>query len=97
VSDLKITNLHDDRNPDRAAHVPVVNEVTRLMDAAPDATGFQSMGAQYSAAVQSGDHANAGAKTQSMIRRMHAENFGHKLVGDNPANEVNNPGYRRRA
>ena len=97
VSDLKITNLRDDKDPNRGAHVSVVNEVSKMMDAAPDATGFQAMGAQFSGAVQTGPFANSGAKTQTMIRSLHAKTYGHNLVGDNPSNEVMNPNYRRRA
>jgi hypothetical protein len=96
VSDLKMTNLRDTHYGE-TAHIPVVNEVSKLMDASPDATGFQAAGAQFSGAVQSGSFANAGAKTQTKIRQFHATMAGHSAMSDNPAKEVLDPNYRRRA
>ena len=95
VSDLKITNLKD--NHSETAHVPVVNDVSKMMDAAPNTTGFQSMGVEYSAGTQAGPLPNAGARFQTQLRKMHAERAGWNAMSDNPANEVRQPGYRRRA
>lgn len=96
VSDLKITNLRDTKEGE-AAFVPVNNEVSRLMDKAPDATGFQAMGAQLSSGTQVGPFANRGAKFQTEIRKFHSQFAGWNAMSDNPSNEVMNPNYRRRA
>jgi hypothetical protein len=104
LSDLKITNLRDTHYGE-VAHVPVKNDVSKLMDATPDATGFQALGAQLSAGTQVGPLANAGAKFQTQIRKMHATQLagtfnggnGWAAMSDNPSNEVMNPNYRRRA
>lgn len=98
VSDLKTTNLRDTHYGE-TAHVPVVNDVTKLMDAAPDATGFQQMGAQLSAGTQVGPLPNVGAKFQTQLRKFHAtKGAGWNAMSDNPANEITmNPNYRRRA
>lgn len=98
VSDLKMTNLRDTHYGE-TAHVPVVNDVTRLMDAAPDATGFQQLGAQLSAGTQVGPLPNVGAKFQTHLRKFHAtQGAGWNAMSDNPANEITqNPSYRRRA
>src|SRR5208282_6845225 len=68
VSDLKMTNLRDTHYGE-VAHVPVANEVSRMMDAAPDATGFQQLGAQLSAGTQVGPLPNVGAKFQTQLRK----------------------------
>ena len=97
VSDLKITNLRDSKYGD-VANVPVSNDVSKLMDAAPNATGFQSMGAQFSGGVQSGPFPHSGARFQTQLRKFHAtQGGGWGSMSDNPATEVLNPGYRRRA
>lgn len=96
VADLKITNLRDTHYGE-ASQVPVNNEVSRLMDKAPDATGFQAMGAQLSSGTQAGPYANRGAKFQTEIRKFHAGMAGWGAMSDNPSNEVMNPNYRRRA
>jgi hypothetical protein len=97
LSDMKITNLRDDKDQSRAPHIMVKNEVSKLMDNAPDATGFQAMGAQLSSGTQMGPFANAGAKFQTKIREFHAGKAGFSAMSDNPSNEVMNPNYRRRA
>ena len=96
VSDLKMTNLRDTHYGE-TAHVPVVNEVSKLMDQTPDATGFQAMGAQFSAGTQVGPLPNVGAKFQTQLRKAHAERAGWNAMSDNPSLEVQNPNYRRRA
>lgn len=98
VSDLKITNLRDTHYGE-PANVPVVNDITRLMDANPHAPiGFNANanGAQYSGAVQSGPFANSGAKMRTTLQNMHARTYGHHLVSDRPGLETQQPGYRRR-
>lgn len=98
VSDLKITNLRDTHYGE-SANVPVVNDVTKMMDAAPDLTGFQALGAQLSNGTQVGPFPNVGAKFQTQLRKYHAtQGAGWHAMSDNPANEITmNPGYRRRA
>jgi hypothetical protein len=96
VSDLKMTNLRDTHYGE-TAHVPVINEVSKLMDQTPDATGFQAMGAQFSAGTQVGPLPNVGAKFQTQLRKAHAERAGWNAMSDNPSLEVQNPNYRRRA
>lgn len=98
VSDLKMTNLRDTKYGE-VAHVPVVNEVSKLMDAAPNATGFQTQGVQLSAGTQVGPLPNVGAKFQTQLRKFHAtQGAGWNAMSDNPANEITqNPNYRRRA
>lgn len=95
MSDLKITNLRDS-HVGETANVPVVNDVTRLMDVTPKVTGFQAGGAMLSPDVQSGPFANSGAKMRTRLQNMHAKTFGHNLVSDRPGLETEQPGYRRR-
>lgn len=95
VSETKITNLNDRRDTE-VAHITPVNPVSQFMAQHPQAAvGHTSQGAQYSGAVQTGPFANAGAKAQTMVRAFHATKMGG-FVGDNPSNEVMQPGYRRR-
>lgn len=96
VSDLKITNLRDTHEGEMA-HVPIVNEVSKMMDKAPDATGFQPQAAGYSGAVQGGPFPNSGARFQTKVREFHAQKAGWGAMSDNPANEVMSPSYRKRA
>jgi hypothetical protein len=101
MAGLKITNLNSTRHANDVAAVPVNNAVTQSMDAIkrqnPNANvGFTQNGLGFSGPVASGPHPNAGARTQSMVRQMHGERVGWNAVGDRPANEVNQPGYRRR-
>lgn len=95
VSDLKITNLRDTHYGEQS-FVPVVNDVTRMMDATPKATGFQAGGAMLSPDVQAGPLPNSGARMRTQLQKMHAQNFGHNLVSDRPGLETEQPGYRRR-
>ena len=97
VADLKISNLRDDKDPNIAPHIPVVNDVSRMMDAAPSVTGFQNSDAvEYSAGTQVGPYANRGAQTQQWLRGVHAQNAGWGALSDNPGKETLQPGYRRR-
>ena len=85
MADLKLTNLRDDPRSGQPAHVPVVNDVTRMMDANP---GIQSFGPQLSASVRVGPDANAGLRTGHMVRQAHGETYGHHLVHDTPPLEI---------
>ena len=98
MSGLKITDLNSTRHAGDVAAVPVNNPVSQFMQANPQAAiGFQGgQGAQYSGAVQTGPSPNAGARAQTMVRQMHAERMGWDKVGDAPALETQQPGYRRR-
>ncbi len=112
MQDLKITNLRDNMKQGEIAAIPVVNDVTRQMDAVramnPNAhVGFGtgggvSDGIGFSAAVPTGPYPSAGARTQQAFRRAHADRMSGQLargdvVSDRPANEiVQNPNYRSR-
>lgn len=109
MSDLKITNLRDNMKQGDIAAMPVVNEVTRQMDAIrarnPNAQvgyGGPDAGIGYSASVPTGPFPSAGARTQQAFRRAHAERMSGQLVrgdviSDLPANEITqNPNYRPR-
>lgn len=101
MSDLKITNLNDRRHEGAVAAMPVNNEVTRMMAAAPQQFGMNpNAGLQYSATVSSGPYPNSGARTQNMIRSLHTERMSGASLGgvstDAPALETQNPNYRRR-
>lgn len=82
MSDIKITNLNDRRDAEIAA-VPVRNEVTRMMEAAPaGVTGFAGgNGVGYSGAVQAGPFPNAGAHMRSMIQQNHPQMVQRHAVG----------------
>lgn len=94
---LKITDMRDNAREGEASNVPVVNDVTRLMDSLPkESVGFTgaSDGVQYSGAVQSGPFPNAGARTMQRLRQMHSgQGF---VTSDRPALETQMPNYRPR-
>ena len=94
MSDLKITNMRDNGREGDIAAVPVVNDVTRQMDALNQRGGqfgWQgSNAAEYSGAVQTGPYPNVGAKLRSSIQRANG------MVSDRPALETQQPGYRIR-
>ncbi len=95
MSGLKITNLNDRRDAEIAA-MPVKNTVTDFM-AQTGQGGFQGgQGVEYSGPVQQGPFPNAGARTQTGLRGIHAQLTGGTASSDRPANEVLAPGYRRR-
>lgn len=96
MAGLKITDLKDTR-PGEIAAKDVSNPVSQFM-AQNHVGGFQgSNGVGFSGAVQTGPFANSGAKFQNIIRQSHAELTGFNAVGDRPALEVMQPGYRRRS
>ena len=91
---LKITNMRDNTQVGEISAMPVVNEVTKTMDAI-NARGGQvgwqgSNGVEYSGAVQTGAFPNMGAKVRSLIQRENG------MVSDRPAIETQQPGYRIR-
>ena len=93
MSALKITNMRDAKHQGDLAAIPVVNEVTKQMDAINARGGhfgWQGGGAEYSPAVQSGPFPNVGAKMRSAIQRANGN------VSDRPALETQQPGYRIR-
>lgn len=95
MSDLKITNLKDARKPGEIAAVPVNNAVSQIIDRGIG--GFQgSNGVEYSAGVQAGAYANAGAKMRTTIHQHHTELTRGVAVCDRPGLETQQPGYRRR-
>lgn len=99
-SDMKITNLRDNTKVGEAAAIPANNEISRAIDAAPPQAmqTLNSLGPTiFSQGTQNGPYPNQGARWQTNLRKMHAETYGHHLVGDNPGNEVMDPRYRRRA
>ena len=91
---LKITNMKDNTHEGEIAHVPIVNDVTKAMDAINargGQVGWQGQnGAEFSGAVQTGPYPNRGARVRSML---HAQNG---AVSDRPALETQQPGYRTR-
>lgn len=95
MSDLKITNLRDARKPGEIAAVPVNNAVSQIIDRGVG--GWQgSNGVEYSAGVQSGAFANAGAKMRTVIHQHQADLSRGVAVCDRPGLETQQPGYRRR-
>lgn len=94
MADLKITNLRDNRsNGDVMAPPPQVSG--SFGGGAPVPMPMQLADPMRASALSSqGPHPNAGARTQTMIRQMHASTG--QFVGDRPALETESPGYRRR-
>lgn len=69
MSGLKVTNLNDARHEGDVAAVPVVNDVTRIMDRGIG--GFQGAnGSEFAAGVKQGPYPNAGARMHDTIRRI---------------------------
>ena len=105
MSGMKVTNLKENRGYGDVMAVPEQNDVTRFMAANPQTSGFGIPGAvpaampaplEASSRVGIGPFPNAGARAQSMVRQMHANSGQGHAVGDNPALETQQPGYRRR-
>lgn len=94
MSALKVTNMRDNLREGDIAHVPVVNDVTRAMDAINargGKFGWQgATGVEYSGAVQSGPFPNAGAKMRTAIHNANG------AISDRPALETQKPDYRIR-
>ena len=91
---LKITNMRDNTQVGEISAMPVVNEVTKTMDAINargGQVGWQGQnGVEFSGAVQTGAFPNMGAKVRSLIQRENG------MVSDRPALETQQPGYRIR-
>ena len=103
MKDLKITNLRDNMKQGEIAAMPVVNDVTRQMDAIraanPNAQvgfGGPDAGIGFSAAVPTGYEASAGARMQRTMRQVHSDRLGGTASSDLPARELFQPGYRPR-
>jgi hypothetical protein len=96
MSGLKITNLNDRRDAEIAAKDTEARMAAARLGLPSIEAPFQQNGASFSGAVQTGAFANSGAKFQTVLREKHAEATGYRAVGDLPALEVMNPGYRRR-
>lgn len=93
---LKMTNLKDNLRAGDIAEVPIVNDVSRLVDTAPQMFGHTTQGLAFSQGVSQGHFPNAGARTQEVIRSQHTQLAGPGTVSDRPAAEVTSPGYQRR-
>jgi len=72
---LRETNMADGLREGDTSNVPVDNDVSRLVEAAPDKFGFRdpNAGLYFSGTVGEGVNPNAGAKTQAAVRSMHAK------------------------
>jgi hypothetical protein len=82
MSGLKITNLQDGRRQGDIHAPPVNNEVSRIMQQAPQMLGFQgSNGVEYGNAVMTGAHPNVGARMRTMIQNNHREMVATHAVG----------------
>lgn len=104
-SSLNVTNQRDNLRTGDMAAMPVVNDISRAMDASPVPVGFRGGAEQGLAASQMAHNfpdprtgrviaPNAGAKTMNAVRNMHPT-FGGATT-DRPALETQQPGYRRR-
>lgn len=69
MSDLKITNIRDASKPGEIAAVPVVNDVTKVMDRGIG--GFQgNNGAEFARGTNIGLYPRAGAKTMNGLQKL---------------------------
>ena len=101
---MRETNSRDHLRPGDTSFAPVVNDITRMMDATPRATGFSGGAAQgmaLSSSVQTGAFPNAGLRAMQELRAGHAANVastGHRapVTSSVPALETQQPGYRKR-
>lgn len=104
ASVMRETNSLDGLRQGDTSFAPVQNEVSRLVEAHPQALGFQGGAAQgmaLSPQVQSGAFPNAGLRAMEQVRAAHAglvASTGHKaaVTSSLPALETQQPGYRRR-
>lgn len=98
------TNSLDNMRAGDTSAMPVSNEVSRTIDAAPQAFGWgggAQQGMALSPQVQSGPYANAGARAMASVRASHqtlVSASGHKaaVTSSLPALETQQPGYRPR-
>lgn len=73
---LTETNSLDSLREGDTSNIPVVNDVTRAMDAAPQAfgwTGGAAQGAALSPSVQGGPFPNAGLRALASVRAVHQQ------------------------
>jgi hypothetical protein len=103
TNNIKMTDMKDGLREGDTSDVPVVNDVSKVMAAAPQGMfGFQgAQGLSYSSTVAQGPFPNAGAHAQSALRQAHAQSMrgsGHKgaTTSSVPALETMAPGYQRR-
>jgi hypothetical protein len=103
VAPMKLGDMKDGLRPGDTSDVPVQNDISRLMTAAPPGMfGFQGgQGVGYSGPVSEGPFPNMGARTQKAVREAHVQNtadprhIGTK-VSSVPAEETKSPNYRVR-
>jgi hypothetical protein len=95
-SGLKITDMKDNLRAGEIAAMPVRNAVTDHMEKYKQGGFVGGDGTGYSGAVQTGPFPNAGAHMRTSIQQHHADISRGTAVSDRPANEVMQPGYRRR-
>jgi hypothetical protein len=96
MSDLKITNLRDNKGYGDVM-APPPPSLGGFGGGAPIPMPAQLSDPMRASALSSqGPHPNAGARMQSVIREMHAKTGQGHAVGDRPALETEMPGYRRR-
>ena len=101
MSGLKITNMKDNLRPGDIAAMPVNNPVTQQMEML-NARGGQfgfgggANGIGFSQSTSTGPEPNAGLRTMIGVRQDHASHEGWDKIGDRPANEMYQPGYRPR-
>jgi hypothetical protein len=71
---LKITDMRDNLRAGDTANIPVVNDVTRVMDAVPQHVGHvsQQQALAYAGNVASGPAPRAGARNIGALRRLHS-------------------------
>lgn len=96
MSDLRITNLRDNKGYGdvMAPPPPVIPGMGFSMPGASQAAMPAPL--EASSRVSVGPYPNAGARMQSVVRQMHANTGQAHAVGDSPALETQQPGYRRR-
>jgi hypothetical protein len=97
MSSLKITDLNDRRDAEISASDRDAKAAAARLGLPSVDAPFQQNGASFSGAVQAGAFANSGAKFQTVLREQHAQATNYAGISDQPASEVMNPGYRRRA
>jgi hypothetical protein len=103
ANSMKLGDMKDGLRAGDTSDVPVQNDISRLMTAAPPGMfGFQGgQGVGYSGPVSQGPFPNMGARTQKAVREAHVANtadprhVGHK-TSSVPALETTQPGYRVR-
>jgi hypothetical protein len=100
---MKIGDMKDGLRAGDTSDVPVNNDITRVMAAAPPGMfGFQGdQGVGYSGTVATGPFPNMGARTQKAVREAHVVNTADpRHVGTKtsyqPAEETKSPNYRVR-